>query len=158
MKTFSLTRRQLFIIGSFSILALFLVLPVHAFAASTGGAGLPYENWLNRLRESATGPVAYTVSIIGIIGAGAMLIFGGEINGFLKSIVFIVLVMSLLVGANSMMGSFFGAGAEITTGHASELGNALRVAFLVIAGMLAGFFNNKCNVKSQKQESLSHGA
>ena len=115
MKTFSLTRRQLFIIGSFSILALFLVLPVHAFAASTGGAGLPYENWLNRLRESATGPVAYTISIIGIIGAGAMLIFGGEINGFLKSIVFIVLVMALLVGANSMMASFFGQGAEITT-------------------------------------------
>lgn len=115
MTTFSLSRQQWLVVGAFLILAVFLLSPDYAFASSMGGGGLPYESWLNKLRESATGPVAFTISIIGIIGAGAMLIFGGEINGFLKSIVFIVLVMSLLVGANSMMGSFFGQGAEITT-------------------------------------------
>ncbi len=115
MTTFSLFRQQWLVVGAFLILALFLLSPDYAFASSTGGGGLPYESWLNKLRESATGPIAYTISIIGIIGAGAMLIFGGEINGFLKSIVFIVLVMALLVGANSMMASFFGQGAEITT-------------------------------------------
>ena len=115
MTTFSLSRQQWLIVGAFLILAVFLVSPDYAFASAMGGGDLPYETWLNKLRESATGPVAFTVSIIGIIGAGAGLIFGGEINGFLKSIVFIVLVMALLVGANSLMSSLFGRGAEITT-------------------------------------------
>lgn len=115
MTTFSLSRQQWLVVGAFLILAVFLLSPDYAFASAMGGGDLPYETWLNRLRESATGPIAFTVSIIGIIGAGAMLIFGGEINGFLKSIVFIVLVMGLLVGANSMMSSLFGQGAEITT-------------------------------------------
>lgn len=115
MTSFSLSRQQWIVVGVFLTLSVFLLSPDYAFASSMGGGGLPYESWLNKLRESATGPIAYTVSIIGIIGAGAMLIFGGEINGFLKSIVFIVLVMALLVGANSMMASFFGRGAEITT-------------------------------------------
>ena len=115
MTTFSLSRQQWLIVGAFLILAVFLLSPDYAFASSMGGGGLPYETWLNRLRESATGPIAYTVAIIGIIGAGTGLIFGGEINGFLKSICFIVLVMALLVGANAMMSSLFGRGAEITT-------------------------------------------
>lgn len=37
------------------------------------------------------------------------------INGFFRTLVFIVLVMSLLVGAQNMMSTFFGRGAEITT-------------------------------------------
>ncbi|TXH91674.1 MAG: conjugal transfer protein TrbC, partial [Thauera aminoaromatica] len=45
--------------------------------------------------------------------AGGILIFGGELNGFFRTLIFIVLVMALLVGAQNMMSSFFGRGAEI---------------------------------------------
>ena len=78
----------------------------------TGGS-LPYESWLTNLRNSVTGPVAFALSIIGIVIAGGVLIFGGDLNAFFQTLVFIVLVMALLVGAQNMMGTLFGRGAEI---------------------------------------------
>ena len=57
--------------------------------------------------------MAFAVSIIGIVVAGGMLIFGGELNHFFRSLIFLVLVMALTVGAQNMMSSFFGAGAVI---------------------------------------------
>jgi type IV secretion system protein VirB2 len=91
-----------------------LSLPLSADAATGAGGALPYETWLNALRTSVTGPVAFAVSIIGIVVAGGMLIFGGELNHFFRSLIFLVLVMALTVGAQNMMGTFFGTGAVIT--------------------------------------------
>jgi type IV secretory pathway VirB2 component (pilin) len=84
-----------------------------AQAATGAGGALPYESWLNALRTSVTGPVAFAVSIIGIVVAGGMLIFGGELNQFFRSLIFLVLVMALTIGAQNMMGTFFGTGAVI---------------------------------------------
>jgi len=95
-----------------SLLLLAFFLPVDAFATGTSG-GLPYEGWMTNLQNSVTGPVAFGLSIIGIVVAGGVLIFGGDLNGFFRTLIFIVLVMALLVGANNVMTSFFGAGAEI---------------------------------------------
>lgn len=73
---------------------------------------LPYEEWLTVLQESLTGPVAFSVSLIGIVTCGATLILGGgEISHFMRSMIYIVLVMTLLVGANSLMHNFFNASA-----------------------------------------------
>jgi type IV secretion system protein VirB2 len=99
-------------------LALFLILAIAclasepAYATGTSG-GLPYEAWLTSLQNSVTGPVAFGLSIIGIVIAGGVLIFGGDLNGFFRTLIFLVLVMALLVGANNVMTSFFGAGAEV---------------------------------------------
>ncbi len=98
----------------FLCLAVFLLISSDPALASQGqGGGLPYESWLTNLRQSVTGPVAFTLSIIGIVVAGGVLIFGGELNAFFRTIIFLVLVMALLVGAQNMLSSFFG-GAEIT--------------------------------------------
>ncbi len=86
----------------------------HAHASAAAGGGLPYEAWLTKLQASLTGPVAFSVSLIGIVGAGGVLIFGGELNAFLRTLVFIVLVMALLVGANTMMSGLFGTGAVVS--------------------------------------------
>jgi type IV secretion system protein VirB2 len=66
-----------------------------------------------------TGPVAFTLSLLGIIVAGGVLIFGGELNAFVRTLVFVVLVMGFLVGAQNMMSTFFGQGALI--GSVNEL-------------------------------------
>ena len=89
----------------------FLLAP--ALATTGTGGSLPYESWLTSLRNSVTGPVAFSLSLIGIVVAGGVLIFGGDLNGFFRTFVFVVLVMALLVGAQNMMSSFFGRGAEI---------------------------------------------
>ena len=99
------------------VLALaFVVLLINtpdALASAGTGGSLPYEDWLDNLRKSVTGPVAFAIAIIGIIVAGGVLIFGGDLNGFFRSMIFLVLVMALVVGAQNMMSSFFGRGAEI---------------------------------------------
>ncbi len=91
---------------------LFLAAQPAMASVGTGGA-LPYEDWLVDLRNSVTGPVAFSLAIIGIVVAGGVLILGGELNGFFRTLIFIVLVMALLVGAQNMLSTFFGRGAEI---------------------------------------------
>ena len=84
-----------------------------AFAADTGtGTALPYESWLSDFQKSLTGPVAFAISLIGIVVSGISLILGGgEIRGFARTMVYIVLVMTLLIGANSLMSNFFNGAA-----------------------------------------------
>ncbi len=79
-----------------------------AIASQTGGAQLPYESWLKSLQESLSGPAAFSVALIGIFSCGATLIFtGGEIGRFMRSFIYIILVMTMLIGANSLMSNFF---------------------------------------------------
>jgi type IV secretion system protein TrbC len=86
---------------------------VHAAGA---GGGLPWEAPLTTLSNSITGPVAYGISIIGIVGAGGILIFaGGQINEFVRTVLYIVLVTAFIIAAKNTMTAFgWGAGAEIT--------------------------------------------
>lgn len=105
--------KAIFLLAFLVASVLLLFASSDALASTGGGSGLPYEPWLDTLRRSVTGPVAFAVSIIGIVVAGAVLIFGGDLNGFFRSIVFLVLVMSLIIGANNLMTAFFGRSAVI---------------------------------------------
>jgi len=107
----NLTRNEQWLIALFAMFVV-MIFPEQALAAGQQG-GLPYEGWLRNLQNSVTGPVAFGLSIIGIVIAGGVLIFGGDLNGFFRTLIFIVLVMALLVGANNIMANFFGAGAQI---------------------------------------------
>jgi len=109
----SLPRLPLFLLGVLAFALLFLLLPEMALASTGTAGGLPYESFLTNLRNSMTGPVGYTISLVGIIASGVGLIFGGDLNGFFRAIILLVLVVALVIGANSMMSSFFG-GAELT--------------------------------------------
>lgn len=83
-----------------------------AYATTTGG-GLPWEGPLQTIKTSITGPVAMAVSLLAIVAAGVGLVFGGEFSGFVKSIVYIVLVIALIVGAANILNMFGGTGALI---------------------------------------------
>jgi type IV secretory pathway VirB2 component (pilin) len=110
---FRINRNNLCHLGALVLLVILVFGPHPAFASEGTGGSLPYESWLTNLRNSVTGPVAFTLSIVGIVIAGGVLIFGGELNAFFRTLIFIVLVMALLVGAQNMMSTFFGRGAEI---------------------------------------------
>lgn len=132
----ALDRSRMFYIGVAVLLAFILLMPHDAIAAEGTGGGLPYENWLTNLRNSVTGPVAFALSIIGIVIAGGVLIFGGDLNGFFRTLIFLTLVMALLVGAQNVMSTFFGRGAEI-----AALGDAaatqVRWMAMAVAGHMA---------------------
>lgn len=129
----AINRTTMFYIGMALLLALLFLAPQHAFASEGTGGSLPYESWLTNLRNSVTGPVAFALSIIGIVIAGGVLIFGGDLNGFFRTLIFLVLVMALLVGAQNVMSTFFGRGAEIAALGNGALHQA-KVAVLNLAG------------------------
>jgi type IV secretion system protein TrbC len=93
-----------------------LLLPAAAHAA-TGGGGLPWETPLQTLSNSISGPVAYGLSLIGLVVSGGVLIFmGGELNHFARIVVQVVLVISFIIAGKNTMSTFgWGAGAEIGT-------------------------------------------
>ena len=93
---------------SLTVGLLLLVFAPTIFAADTNTNSLPYEDWLKTIQKSLTGPVAFSVSLIGMVSAGASLIFmGGEMGKFMRTMIYIALVMTLLVGANNLMTSLF---------------------------------------------------
>ena len=100
-----------------TILLLFLTIVIassftvpDALATAGAGGGMPYEPWLETVKNSITGPWAFFISIIGIVAGGSVLMMGGDTNGFF------VLVMSFTVGANNLMSGLFGKGALIVAG------------------------------------------
>lgn len=99
-------------VGNFFLLAMFglLVLAPDVFASSTG---LPWEDPLSAMVDSIKGPVAFGISVIAIVAAGAGLIFGGEISGFLKTSIILALVISLIVLAVNVLSSVFGIGSAL---------------------------------------------
>jgi type IV secretion system protein TrbC len=112
-RSFRLRGRWLVLFGFLTLLAFVFLTSQDVFASAGTGGQLPYESWLTNLRNSVTGSVAFTLSIVGIVIAGGVLIFGGDLNGFFRTLVFLVLVMAFLVGAQNMMSTFFGQGAVI---------------------------------------------
>lgn len=84
-----------------AVLALFV--PETVFAAGEADGVLPYQKGINVFYESMTGPVPFIISLMGIVGCGAMLIFGGEISGFMRTMIFVVLVVSVIVQAKSLV-------------------------------------------------------
>jgi type IV secretion system protein VirB2 len=99
-----------------SLFIVALTLAAQAYASSTG-AGLPWEAPLTTLANSFSGPVAYGISILGIVGVGGILIFaGGLIGDFLRAVLFIVLVIAFVIaGKNTLTAFGFAAGAEVKT-------------------------------------------
>ncbi|MEX3583596.1 MAG: TrbC/VirB2 family protein [Burkholderia sp.] len=106
----SINNRALFVLAV-ALLLLFVAHP--AFASNTSGGGLPFDSWFTTVRTSVTGPFAFAAAIVGLVGAGATLIFGGDMNGFLRTLIFVVLVLSFLVAAQNTLSAITGQGAEI---------------------------------------------
>ncbi|GHV45379.1 hypothetical protein FACS1894204_04370 [Synergistales bacterium] len=79
-----------------------------AFAAA---AAMPWEAALVIITNSLTGPVALGISLIAIVAAGAALIFGGDMTGFMRTAVYLVLVIGLIVSAAGILKSLYGKDA-----------------------------------------------
>ncbi|OKP00816.1 TrbC/VirB2 family protein [Xenorhabdus eapokensis] len=99
-------------------LAVFIFLltmhPAHASDATEGGgAGLPWEGPLAKLKQSFSGPVAFVIALLGIIACGATLIWGGEVSEFTRRIIYVVLVVCLIVFANTLLTGALFSGAVV---------------------------------------------
>lgn len=93
--------------------ALVLMLLPDMAHATPAGEALPFTSGLEKLQAAIEGPVAFGISLVGIIAAGAVLIFGGEMSGFLRTLVFLVLVICIIVNANKIIKSLGGDAVTI---------------------------------------------
>ena len=114
-----------------------LLAPAAAHAGGAGGGGLAWESPLQLVANSITGPVAGAVSLLGITVAGGMLIWGGELNEFVRRIVMVVLVIALIVGAASLLSALFGVGAVLPAAGESPAAHLAATVAQVSAAAVA---------------------
>lgn len=95
------------------LLALTVLLPEQAHAAATGGGGLPWEQGIQMIADSLTGPIAYSLVLIGLVGSIWSVLHGGEITGFCRSMIVVCLCGAALILARQVIQQLIGAGALI---------------------------------------------
>ena len=103
-----------------SVLGLALLFMVVATpeSAMAGQTVMPWDGPMEKIKDSITGPWAAAISLIGVVIAGAMLIFGGELGEFARRIIMLVLVLSLIVAASSIISTLYGGGGALVAGLA----------------------------------------
>ncbi|EMJ7039728.1 MULTISPECIES: TrbC/VirB2 family protein [Pseudomonadota] len=74
------------------------------------GGGLPFTSVAGSLMDFMTGPAIFTFAILGMIVAGAMLVFGGDGSGFVRSICMMVLAVGMMFAASNVMKVMIGGG------------------------------------------------
>ena len=86
-----------------------------AALASTTSVDAPWISPLKNLSDVITGPTAFYLIVFGIAGTAMMLLWGGELGGVVKSLVYLMLIGSILAGAATIASGFLGVtSSEIT--------------------------------------------
>lgn len=105
-----------------------------ALASSSSGSELPWEEGIVKLKDSLTGPLATGLGVIGIFTCGAILLWGGDLNGLFQKMVVMILVLSLVICANKILTYFYTASGA-TVGNASysaDLGSYQRLNYFAL--------------------------
>ena len=91
-----------------------LCLPVAALAQDVSpDNSVPWDTGLKALIDVITGPTALYISMIGLFFAGGILIFGGELGGFTRMVMMVVLVGSMLTGISNLIVKFINSGCVL---------------------------------------------
>lgn len=106
MNLFSLSR-----IKSRCLAVVLFLMPTWAMASTD--TGMPWEGPLTKVVDSVTGPVAFGVSVLGVVVAGLALVFGGQLDGFIQKIAMLALVIALIVMATNVLSSLFGVSSTV---------------------------------------------
>lgn len=109
---FQRVRRFLSALGG-AVVIVMLTHPNVAHAAAGGGGGLPWDTPLTTLRNNLTGPFAFTISLLALVAAGCVLVFGGEISEFMRRIIYAIMVAAFLVGVTNFASALGITGAVL---------------------------------------------
>jgi type IV secretion system protein VirB2 len=108
--------------------------PSLALASSTGES-MPWDSPLTKVLNSVTGPVAFVFSVIALVAFGCALLFGSDLNAFVRGLLVLMMIISVVVFAKNMAASVFGIGAVATSSlHGVNLVNLVIVGCTVALG------------------------
>jgi type IV secretion system protein TrbC len=79
------------------------------FVASAAGSGMPWEDWLDKILNSITGPVAKAIGVIAIVGCGLGMAFS-EGGSSMRKLMMVCLGLSIAFTASSFFLGFLGYG------------------------------------------------
>lgn len=86
---------------------LMLTIALMSSPAFAGGSGMPWEDPLQKIADSITGPVAKVAGILAVALAGLGFAFA-EGGGFMRKILGIVFGLAIAFSASTFFVSFFG--------------------------------------------------
>lgn len=89
------------------------ILLTPAFAHASSSTGMPWESPLTKIVDSVTGPMAFGISVLGVVVAGFTLVFGGQLDGFVQKIAILALVIAIIVLATNVMSTLFGISSTV---------------------------------------------
>jgi type IV secretion system protein VirB2 len=113
MSFFKRHERKSAVIFCALFIGIFAVLACCDIAFADSGAGLPWEDAIGKIKTSITGPVALAVSLIAIVAAGVALVFGGDMQGFMRTAAYVALVIGLIVAAQNVLDKLYTSSAYI---------------------------------------------
>lgn len=99
--------------ATWALVAILAVLLPELALASPSGGGLPWDDPIQTLTDSFTGPIAYGVSILAILASFMTLAFGGEMNDTTRRIFLIVLIVSGMVFVTQLLTTLFGVSGAV---------------------------------------------
>lgn len=108
--TMAKTQRYLTIVALVVFFAIFMTVMDIALASTVAKSGTSFDQPLTILRGLFTGPIALTLSFLGIVVAGGMLVFGGELGQFTKTFLMVILAIALIATAGQLLEGLFGLG------------------------------------------------
>ena len=93
--------------SAFLILALFCVFIFSGIAEAGSAQGLPWEGVLEKLANSLTGPVAFSLGLLMIVcGFCAVAFVGSDIGGWVRWIAMAAILAGMLGTAPTLLGLF----------------------------------------------------
>lgn len=76
-------------------------------ASATGtGAGLPWESAIKTLSDSLSGPVAFALGILMIVAGASGIMFGGDLQGWIRWACLAAIVAGMIGAAPSVLNVF----------------------------------------------------
>ncbi len=105
-----------------AVISLSLLFPALSYASSS--SGMPWEDPLSKIVDSVTGPIAFGISVLGVVVAGLTLVFGGQLDGFIQKIATLSLVIALIVLSVNVMSALFGVSSTLVAMHSLLLPTA----------------------------------
>ncbi|MCW3587397.1 TrbC/VirB2 family type IV secretion system protein [Burkholderia cenocepacia] len=81
-----------------------LLVVLYGYAACSYASGsMPWDDPLCKVANALTGKAAFAIAVASFFGAGAKMVWGEELTGMTKTLLSIVMAISVLIGGASIV-------------------------------------------------------